>query len=46
MTGNQLKILAMIAMTCDHVGLQLLPGVPVLRLIGRLALTFYAYLIA
>ena len=46
MTGNQLKILAMIAMTCDHVGLQLLPGVPVLRLIGRLALPVYAFLIA
>ena len=46
MTGNQLKILAMIAMTCDHVGLQLLPQVPVLRLIGRLALPVYAFLIA
>lgn len=46
LTGNQLKILAMIAMTCDHVGLQLLPGVPVLRIIGRLALPIYAFLIA
>ena len=46
MTGNQLKILAMIAMTCDHAGLQLLPGVPVLRLIGRLALPVYGFLIA
>ena len=46
MTGNQLKILAMIAMTCDHVGLQLLPQFPVLRLIGRLALPVYAFLIA
>ena len=46
MTGNQLKILAMIAMTCDHVGLQLLPQFPVLRLIGRLALPVYASLIA
>ena len=25
LTGNQLKLLALIAMTCDHVGLQLLP---------------------
>ena len=25
LTGNQLKFLALIAMTCDHVGLQLLP---------------------
>lgn len=45
-TGNQLKILAMIAMTCDHVGLQLLPGWVVLRIIGRLALPIYAYMIA
>lgn len=46
LTGNQLKILAMIAMTCDHVGLQLLPRVVVLRVIGRLALPIYAYMIA
>jgi len=46
LTGNQLKILAMIAMTCDHVGLQLLPQYPLLRLIGRLALPIYAYMIA
>ena len=46
LTGNQLKLLAMIAMTCDHVGLQLLPQLPVLRLIGRLALPIYAFLIA
>ena len=25
LTGNQLKLLALFAMTCDHVGLQLLP---------------------
>ena len=46
MTGHQLKILAMIALTCDQVGLQLLPQFPVLRLIGRLALPVYAFLIA
>ena len=45
-TGNQLKILAMIAMTCDHVGLQLLPQWGILRVIGRLALPIYAYMIA
>ena len=26
LTGNQLKLLALFAMTCDHVGLQLLPN--------------------
>ena len=46
LTGNQLKILAMIAMTCDHVGLQLLPQLGILRVIGRLALPVYAYMIA
>lgn len=45
-TGNQLKIIAMIAMTCDHVGLQLFPNVLLLRIIGRLALPIYAYMIA
>lgn len=45
-TGNQLKIIAMIAMTCDHVGLQLFPNVLILRIIGRLALPIYAYMIA
>lgn len=46
LTGNQLKIIAMLAMTCDHVGLQLLPQFAVLRIIGRLALPIYAYMIA
>ena len=38
LTGNQLKLLALIAMTCDHVGLQLLPQFIILRIIGRLEL--------
>lgn len=46
LTGNQLKMIALIAMTCDHVGLQLLPQFPLLRIIGRLALPIYAYMIA
>lgn len=46
LTGNQLKILAMIAMTCDHVGLQLLPQFGILRIIGRLALPIYAFMVA
>lgn len=46
LTGNQLKIIAMIAMTCDHVGLQLAPQAVWLRVIGRLALPIYAYMIA
>lgn len=46
LTGNQLKIIAMITMTCDHVGLQLLPRWTFLRILGRLALPIYAYMIA
>ena len=46
LTGNQLKILAMIFMTCDHVGFQLFPQFPILRILGRLALPIYAYMIA
>ncbi len=45
LTGNQLKILALVAMTCDHVGLQLLPQYPILRIIGRLAFPIFAYMI-
>lgn len=46
LTGNQLKILAMVTMTCDHVGLYLLPQFPILRILGRLTLPIYAYMIA
>lgn len=46
LTGNQLKILAMVTMTMDHVGLYLLPRFGMLRILGRLALPIYAYLIA
>ena len=46
LTGNQLKLIALISMTCDHVGLQLFPDVLLLRIIGRLALPIFAYMIA
>lgn len=46
LTGNQLKLIAMITMTCDHAGLYLLPRVMILRILGRLALPIYAYMIA
>lgn len=45
-TGNQLKIIALLSMTCDHVGLQLFPDVLFLRILGRLALPIFAYMIA
>jgi len=46
LTSNQLKILAMITMTVDHIGAYLLPQYHILRMIGRLAFPIYAYLIA
>ncbi len=46
LTGNQLKIIALIAMTCDHVGYQLFPQHEFLRMIGRLAFPIFAYMIA
>ena len=46
LTGNQLKLIALISMTCDHVGIQLFPNVLILRILGRLALPIFAYMIA
>lgn len=41
-----LKLIAMIAMLCDHAGKMLFPQYPVMRIIGRLAFPIYAYCIA
>lgn len=46
LTGNQLKLIAMLTMTVDHIGHILFPNVLWLRLIGRLAMPIYAYFIA
>lgn len=45
-SGNQLKLLAMAAMTLDHIGVALLPQVAWLRWAGRLAMPIFAYMIA
>lgn len=46
LTGNKLKIIAMLSMLIDHVGVELFPGVIIFRIIGRLALPIFAYMIA
>lgn len=46
LTGNQLKIIALVTMTIDHIGLELFPHVPLLRIIGWLAFPIFAYMIA
>lgn len=45
-SGNQLKLLAMLCMTIDHVGAFLLPEIEILRYIGRLAMPIFAWMIA
>ena len=46
LTGNQLKLLALVTMTIDHIGMMLLPRVRILRAIGRIAFPIFAYMIA
>lgn len=46
LSGNQLKIIALIAMTCDHVGKQIFPQAIILQIVGRLAYPIFAYMIA
>ena len=46
LSGNQLKLLALITMTIDHVGSRLFPQIAILRIIGRLAYPIFAYMIA
>lgn len=46
LTGNQLKIIALIAMTVDHIGYQLYPASEWMRVVGRLAFPIFAYMIA
>jgi len=43
---NQLKIIALITMTVDHIGMLLFPDVLLFRIIGRVAFPIYAYMIA
>lgn len=46
LSGNQLKIIALIAMTIDHIGVQCFPSITLLRIIGRLSFPIFAYMIA
>lgn len=45
-SGNILKIIALIAMTFDHIGFLLLPQYQILRIIGRVAFPIFSYMIA
>ncbi len=46
LSGNHLKLLALISMTFDHVGLELLGNYLPFRVIGRLSFPIFAYMIA
>jgi len=46
LNGNQLKIFALVTMTIDHIGVQLFPELLLLRIIGRLSMPVFAYMIA
>ncbi len=44
-TGNQLKLIAAVAMTIDHIGVCLFPQLVWLRAVGRIAFPIFAYFI-
>lgn len=46
LSGNTLKIIALIAMTLDHLCLLVFPEMQWLRIIGRIAMPIFAYMIA
>ena len=46
LSGNQLKLIALITMTIDHIGAYLLPQYRILRIIGRISMPIYAFMIA
>lgn len=46
LSGNQLKLIALVSMTFDHVGKELFPGLTLLQILGRLAFPIFAYMIA
>ena len=46
LTNNQLKIIAMISMALDHIGLLFFPDVAIFRALGRIAFPIFAYTIA
>ncbi len=46
LSGNQLKVIALIAMTIDHIGMQIFKEYRILRIIGRIAFPIFAYMIA
>ena len=45
LNGNQLKLLALISMTIDHIGAYIFPGILWMRIVGRLAFPIFAFMV-
>ena len=45
-SASTLKIIALLTMLIDHIGVLLFPDIAALRIIGRIAFPIFAYLIA
>ena len=46
MNSFQIKLVAIITMLIDHIGLFFFPGIPIFRIIGRIAFPLFSFLIA
>lgn len=46
LSNNQLKLIALLTMTVDHIGMLLFPRVLLFRYVGRLAFPIFAFMIA
>ena len=46
LSGNALKIIAVLSMLCDHIGMFFFPKIAIMRIIGRLAFPIFAFMIA
>lgn len=46
LSGTELKLLALVIMTIDHIGMILFPSVRILRIAGRMSFPIFAYMIA
>jgi len=46
LSNNQLKMIALVCMTIDHIGAYILTDWIILRIIGRIAFPIFAYMIA
>ena len=46
LSSNALKIIGVVCMLCDHIGMIFFPGVAMLRIIGRITFPIFAFCIA